>query len=593
MIAPLAKPVWSQPRLPLERSHDYRFPSPSDPWERVTVLKTAGAKVYASGERVSYRGFDNKTYELNRFHGLYVDILLPDSWLGPQALSEEQVHHFVDRTDLIYQYLLDMVGKPPGGEGPVPIAVLPKVCGDALGCANVGVKGVEMADPDEFRDRVWQEIAADVPSGVLIHELTHNFDVYWPYLAYISDGAHGWTSFISESYALFTHEGNLTNTPEELTRVVIGYSSPFFDDPTATWESCVRNDQCVDRNLYSPVIYGGFGLRIARQYGPQTVRGFTAFLQQYEQSHEPPATVEGKNDLYVEALAAGARQNLGCVADGLRWPVSDSLRQRMRQRYGTRNPACEDQDHDGFTPLRGDCNDHRATVHPGAPDTRNRLDDDCDGAVDETLYRGVGGTWFTDARLLSLPAEASGAVGGVLQDFYQVHLRSPDRLQVELCYEERVYGSVTIGEPGGPTDGLLAFGGSCSFGTFALEAGDWDLWVGLSTEAPANYRMTVQKAAPWPLPPWARTAPPQPRGRQLVLKATTAIPRLPSAPASVRFWVSGQGYVGTVPYSRDASLLWTPPDGVDPVADGLTYRAQVMGGGVPVYEVSAPRGFGE
>ena len=39
----------------------------------------------------------------------------------------------------------------------------------ALGCGSVGVKGVEMADAPEYRETYWREIAADIPSGVLIH----------------------------------------------------------------------------------------------------------------------------------------------------------------------------------------------------------------------------------------------------------------------------------------------------------------------------------------------------------------------------------------------------------------------------------------
>jgi hypothetical protein len=49
--------------------------------------------------------------------------------------------------------------------------------------------------------------------------------------------------------------------------------------------------------------------------------------------------------------------------------------------------------------------------------------------------------------------------------------------------------------------------------------------------------------------------------------------------------------VGTVPYSRAAAFTWTPPAGVDPVASGLTYRAQVMAGGTPAYTITPPQGF--
>ena len=50
--------------------------------------------------------------------------------------------------------------------------------------------------------------------------------------------------------------------------------------------------------------------------------------------------------------------------------------------------------------------------------------------------------------------------------------------------------------------------------------------------------------------------------------------------------------VATVPYSPAAAFAWTPPPGVDPVAAGLSYRAEILADGTPVYPISSPRGFG-
>src|SRR5262249_47568704 len=41
-----------------------------------------------------------------------------------------------------------------------------------------------------------------------------------------------------------------------------------------------------------------------------------------------------------------------------------------------------DVDHDGYTVCGGDCDDSRPAAHPGAAETCNGLDDDCDGVVD-------------------------------------------------------------------------------------------------------------------------------------------------------------------------------------------------------------------
>jgi hypothetical protein len=51
--------------------------------------------------------------------------------------------------------------------------------------------------------------------------------------------------------------------------------------------------------------------------------------------------------------------------------------------YSVDNPATEDCDGDGFTVAGGDCNDANPAVHPGAVETCNHLDEDCDGLIDE------------------------------------------------------------------------------------------------------------------------------------------------------------------------------------------------------------------
>jgi hypothetical protein len=43
----------------------------------------------------------------------------------------------------------------------------------------------------------------------------------------------------------------------------------------------------------------------------------------------------------------------------------------------------DDVDDDGVTVADGDCNDADGTIHPGAVERQNLLDDDCDGLVDE------------------------------------------------------------------------------------------------------------------------------------------------------------------------------------------------------------------
>ena len=53
---------------------------------------------------------------------------------------------------------------------------------------------------------------------------------------------------------------------------------------------------------------------------------------------------------------------------------------------------------EGFVRDGGDCNDADPTVYPGAPETCNRIDDDCDGTPDDPPTVGDG-SWYVDLDL--------------------------------------------------------------------------------------------------------------------------------------------------------------------------------------------------
>ncbi len=57
---------------------------------------------------------------------------------------------------------------------------------------------------------------------------------------------------------------------------------------------------------------------------------------------------------------------------------------------------CEDADGDGYSTFAGDCDDSSATSFPGATETCNSIDDNCDGSIDEGVPVDAA-TWFADA----------------------------------------------------------------------------------------------------------------------------------------------------------------------------------------------------
>ncbi|HEY4572305.1 MAG TPA: putative metal-binding motif-containing protein [Thermoanaerobaculia bacterium] len=573
---------------------DYLFMNPT---LRAKAVQTLPGTAFATGERVSYMAFNGKVWELTRFQGKYVAILLPDSWMGPEALSEEQIRSFVDRSDLVYRQLMDWEGAEPEGDGLLNIAIIPDACtswGCGWGCGLVGAKGIEIVDVDWLRLSLWNEIKGDKAVGLLIHEMTHNFDVFWPYLAYLPDAPHAWTDFVNMYYSVYTQEGQLGSTPEEVAGDWLVTTASYFNDPTATWESCVRDDQCEARGISANHAWGGFGFRTALYYGPKSAKGFMTFLRNYRQTHEPPTTPEEKNDLYVEALSAGAGRNLTCAAQAWRWHISKDLHDSLKKLYGAANPDCADLDHDGFSKLTGDCDDQRASVHPGAVEIpANGLDDDCDGRVDESILVEPAGGDFPRPLTVSLPVEITARIADTSDDEIFLFSKPGSRVRFELCshpdYQGFFFLYATPAAEQGYVGFVFVFERQCDRAAWNVGPGLWRFDVALNALShPGGYTVEAHATPPWPAPPWATVAPAHAEGGQIILAASMASPgALPSQPTTVRFWVNGQGIVGSVPYAPSVSFAWTPPAGFDPIT--LSYRAQLLSQGVPMHDFTAPQ----
>lgn len=92
-----------------------------------------------------------------------------------------------------------------------------------------------------------------------------------------------------------------------------------------------------------------------------------------------------------------------------------------RRRLAALEDPAIDLDEDGYTEADGDCDDANAAVHPGAEEVCDRLDQDCDGAVDESPSDGVPAWTDADGDGFGAPGATTSAClapGGALAAGY-------------------------------------------------------------------------------------------------------------------------------------------------------------------------------
>lgn len=333
---------------------------------------------------------------------------------------------------------------------------------------------------------------------------------------------------------------------------------------------------------------------MAQVFGPRAIEGYFEYMDQYTRSNPPPASIEEAEDLFLEALSAGAQHNLSCLADQLRWHVSAGARARM-----ARFPvpaACEDVDGDGYSPFLGDCDDGNSAVHPGAPEIANGVDDNCNGLVDESQVTGNPGfsqDWGHPTPT-TFPFSASAASSSSVWTHLGFNAPKGGRIRLRTCSRSQWTGFVGFedGKHGSVGSVWAELPGYCRMTFFNI--GDQDnQFLRILNWQPGSYEIDAgsSRQTRYPYPPWGVVgAVPGDDGAWVLSVRTTSLSHTAGTPTWVRFWVSKHGWVGTVPFGEVAELRWSPPK---PLVDGevLGVRAQLFDGPSPVSEPSLPAWF--
>ncbi len=578
-----------EPPINWQQQQDFIFP-PKESLQTNLLGKSisaipAPATPIDKAEVVNYVSFKGNTYSLTEFRGKNVSILLPDSWVTGLSLEERRT--LLDRTDLLYEHFKNLVGEEPLGSDLLRIAFVMDSCG--WGCGYIGSKGVEVLDADWSLAIAKAALQSGHVPEVISHEMSHNFDVYFNYLSYLREHAHAWTAFLDDYIQVFSQQGYLEKSPTTvLNKNVMQRWDQYLNSPGATWQNFVRDG---DPNLErTHLAWGGLNLRFAQLNGPAAMRAAMQFLHNYkvQTPFTQLTTPEEKEDLRMQSLASGAELNISCFADEWRWQASVVLRETLSNSYGNQNPFCVDIDLDGYSALQGDLDDHNPSVHPGAVEIRNEVDDDCDEIVDNVIFsEPVGGdfTGHPNATVLpSLPVRIKGFAGTYDSDYFLFTLPQPEIVNfsvrpspefqglLHMHAENRLSWLTSLDIPLG-TDAAKSWN--------YASAGDWTFEIYEPVIAsPAEYSIDVYTLDPWPID-WGVVQPAEKVGGAYRLTLnTTNLPGLTPRATEVRFWVSGVGFVKSVAYRQSVSYDWVPSADVE--AGTYAYRAQLFSGDIPI-----------
>lgn len=557
---------------------------------RLAAAPASGAVVaggppacFACPETVAYRTFDGRSLELVRFTGRDTELLLPAAWLDAGGFDDARRRLFLDRADFVYRHAAELLGREPGGDARLAIALVDATCG--YGCGNVGSKGIEVVATEQSKEEILGDLAAGVLPRIVVHEMAHNFDLLnrdlWEGMASTFD-FHAWTSFFEPYLGVYTRMGSTTASPDEvLLSSLASTYGVYRATPDASFTRCIAETACGPEPGTANRAWAGVTLRFAELHGVETVRAFLAALARIRAERGPPTTLQEKADLHVEAMAEGAGSDLACYADAWRWSISEALRTRLAGLPA--EPRCADGDGDGTSPLLGDCDDGDEARHPGAVEVADGVDQDCNGVVDD-LRTSEDAEDFSGA-LLSFPARVLGSLGeGDVDDFW-ISVPEDGPVSFELC-SRGLQGWLFV------YDGPRWLGyqytplGQCSRRSYALTGGLWRVAVEINAQSvPGDYALAIGPGVVWPE---TLEAPAEPAVDQCRLVVGFAPPAgaKPLSPDRVRFFASGLGFVAEPTKGAPSrAAFWPGEAGAGP----LRLRAQAFAGRTPVSDWTSAR----
>ena len=552
----------------------------------------------------TYRAFDGSSHQLIENRGRYVNVLIPESYGDGPFFTADHIEELVDRLDMLYALYTELLHAPPAGNGLVTIAFVPQTCG--MGCGLVGARGFEILSDTRNYEAIIHELDAGRLESIFFHEMAHNFDLHSTYLHYLPDHAHAWTDML-EYFAPFRYSriNGRGETPDD------SYHSPvssvwkqYVADENANWNSCVMQDSCGDIGLTANNLWAMLYYRVEAMHGIDAILDSFEFLKDYAKTNHPPGTSEEKEGLRILSLAMGAKANIACYMDALKWPIQASTRSELASSFGTSNEFCADRDGDGFSAINGDCDDTNVLRNIAMGEVSgNGIDDDCDDITDETYLveaqAGQSADNFRDKVTLAVPFEIDGS-GSIPddRDTFGFSVPASGRTRVTLCAQGEFKGWVVALQANGSY--LEAYNWNsyqpapgCTSNTFDFGEMTYAGLVVIPHESTGDYSLTVTEAVELPPDYSSQMQVIANKFGGMSLRIDDKNGLFSSLGADeIEIWISGTGVQLFQPFATELTVELNNAT-VPELSDGNIYQVRIRprAGGLPLATFSAGHAF--